>query len=492
MARARILAQAADWAGALDAYSTAVAGLPQMAWGGLNFDDQLNVLSNTSQTVSDAAAVALEAGAPERALELLEHGRGLLLSYALDMRTDLETIRRRAPELAADLALSRNERTSGRVRGSDDASVRRRQSQRRWDRLVEQARRQPGLADFLKPLPYLELLDTSRHGPVVVLNSSSLRTDALILHDGQLKVGPLPLFRHDKAVLRADALTRSVHRAGTREREEFLERRPYLTDVLDWLWTAGAEPILRVLPRYPARDADTAPPRLWLCPTGVFNRLPVHAATRLPDPCEPDDRGADSFADRFVVSHTPTLRALRAAREEADRVSHRTTSPVLLVGVGKEPPYTGLPALGHVALEINAVARLLPAARDLRDEEAIRDAVVQQLRGGGWLHFAGHGTVSSITSTASSSCSCSMAKLRRSSRTASASHFALDSRCCRPYGLASPACSASVQQFLRGRSDNSPSTNSRARRRGSTRVNRPAMRPIRASNMSCQRAGSML
>ncbi|QCD59179.1 CHAT domain-containing protein [Streptomyces hawaiiensis] len=391
VARARILTEAADWAGALDAYSTAIAGLPQMAWGGLDFDDRLNVLSNTSQTVSDAAAVALEAGAPERALELLEHGRGLLLSSALDMRTDLGAIRRRAPELAADLALSRDERASGRVRGSDDVGIQRRQSQRRWDRLVEKVRQQPGLEDFLEPLPYQELLGTSSHGAVVVLNSSSLRADALVLHDGQLKVVPLTRFRHNKAVLRADALTRSEHRPGNGDGQERLARRPYLTDVLDWLWTTVAEPVLRVLPPAPARDMNSTPPRIWWCPTGVFNRLPVHAATRLPDPCEPDHGGADSLADRFVASHTPTLRALKAAREEVDQTTPGTTSPVLLVGVGKTPPYTEHPPLDHVALEINAVARLLPAARSLRDEEAVRDVVVRHLRTGGWLHFAGHG-----------------------------------------------------------------------------------------------------
>ena len=53
------------------------------------------------------------------------------------------------------------------------------------------------------------------------------------------------------------------------------------------------------------------------------------------------------------------------------------------------------------------------------------------------------------------------------------------SRCCMPSGVASPAHSAIVQQFLRGRSDSSPSTNRPARRRGSTRANRPAIRPIR-------------
>jgi hypothetical protein len=59
-----------------------------------------------------------------------------------------------------------------------------------------------------------------------------------------------------------------------------------------------------------------------------------------------------------------------------------------------------------------------------------------------------------------------------------------------PSGLASPACSAIVQQFLRGRSARSPSTNALARRRGSTRPNRPATRPSNSSSPACQRAGS--
>jgi hypothetical protein len=56
--------------------------------------------------------------------------------------------------------------------------------------------------------------------------------------------------------------------------------------------------------------------------------------------------------------------------------------------------------------------------------------------------------------------------------------------------VAWPACSAIVQQFLRGRSASSPSTNALARRLGSTLGNRPATRPITSSNNSCHRAGS--
>ena len=46
-----------------------------------------------------------------------------------------------------------------------------------------------------------------------------------------------------------------------------------------------------------------------------------------------------------------------------------------------------------------------------------------------------------------------------------------------PSGVTSPAYSAKVQQFFLGRSAINPSTNAVARRRGSTRENRPVMRP---------------
>lgn len=72
--------------------------------------------------------------------------------------------------------------------------------------------------------------------------------------------------------------------------------------------------------------------------------------------------------------------------------------------------------------------------------------------------------------------------LAHSSRTASASHRARPSRCCMPSGVASPAHSAMFQQFLRGRSDSSPSIRSRTRRRGSPRGNRSAIRLFRPSN----------
>ncbi|MEU7398248.1 MULTISPECIES: CHAT domain-containing protein [Streptomyces] len=390
---AELLAGRGDWTGALDACTAAIAVLPQLAWGGLAFDDRLHALSDTSQMVSDAAAIALHADAPERALEILEHGRGQLLSHALDMRADLEAVRRQDPRLAAELELLRNDQDTARSGEPEHAGTYRRQRQHHWDHLVQQVRQLPGLADFLKPLPYRDLLSAAQDGPVIVLNSSPFRSDALVLHDNALTVVPLPGFRHSKAVLRAQALSRLVHpleEGDDADEEQHIELRPYLTDLLDWLWTTVAEPVLRVLPSSPVKNGNTLPPRIWWCPTGVFNHLPVHAATRIKDPLDPDSMAGDSLTDRFVSSHTPTLRALKAARE-ADRAASGAKPPMLLVGVGRTPPGTDLAELDHVAVEIDALARLFPAAEPLRDEDALRETVLRRLRAGGWFHFAGHG-----------------------------------------------------------------------------------------------------
>jgi len=381
-----------DWSSALQACTAAIDVLPRLAWGGLGLDDKLRALGDTSQTVSLLASVALNAGAPERALEILEHGRGLLLSQALDRRADLDAVRRHAPELAARLAQLSEEPAHGGDTAA--AGVRRRRLQYRWEETVEEVRRLPGLADFLKPLPYRELVAVAEHGPVVVLTSSPLRSDALVLYEGSLSVVPLPLFRHTRAVRRAGHLS-LLQQASRRDETSGAadggldDLRDYLTDLLGWLWAAVAEPVLAALPDRCRAVPD--PARIWWCPTGVFNHLPVHAASRL-DLRDPDHVIQESLADTFVSSYTPTLRALRTARRAEAAQPSTAASPVLLVGVGRTPPGSQLPPIADATEEIEEVARLFPAdPRPLCDEEATRDLVLQRIRAGGWFHFAGHG-----------------------------------------------------------------------------------------------------
>jgi hypothetical protein len=67
--------------------------------------------------------------------------------------------------------------------GKDDARQpdRRRALAREWDDLVEQVRELDGFEDFLRPPPLQSLLKAAASGPVVIVNVSRWRCDALII-----------------------------------------------------------------------------------------------------------------------------------------------------------------------------------------------------------------------------------------------------------------------------------------------------------------------
>src|ERR1700727_1458862 len=85
---------------ALDGLSAAVALLPLLAARSLHRYDSEYWLSQYGGLASDAAALALEMNDPDRAVELLELGRTVLMAQALEVRTDLSMLRDRDPELA--------------------------------------------------------------------------------------------------------------------------------------------------------------------------------------------------------------------------------------------------------------------------------------------------------------------------------------------------------------------------------------------------------
>jgi hypothetical protein len=81
-----------------------VSLLDRVAWHGLQRHDQERNLGRFTAVACDAAAWAIEAGHPERAVELLEQGRGVLLAQAADHRARQHDLTRANPELAAGLA----------------------------------------------------------------------------------------------------------------------------------------------------------------------------------------------------------------------------------------------------------------------------------------------------------------------------------------------------------------------------------------------------
>ncbi|NUS81063.1 MAG: CHAT domain-containing protein, partial [Streptomyces sp.] len=385
---ARAAAQFGDWAEALEAHRAALAPLPLMAWHGLDRRDRLDALGRAAGLAGDAAAVALNCGRPHEALRLLEQGRGVLLAQALEARDEMTELRERAPHLAdrireirafLDSAASDPADTAERARRT--AAEQRRELAQEMDELTAEARRLPGLEDFLR-LPSVERLRTAAaHGPVVVVNTSALRCDALIVTADDLHAVPLPdldLAGDDGLTGRTVALLDALALVGRSPADAWRAQR-LLLRTLAWLWDTVAAPVLPALEQL-VPDAD----RVWWCPTGLLSLLPLHAAGHYAHDAAPDDR---SLPDRYVCSYTTTLRALAA---ETRRPDHGHTAARMLAVDQSDTPE--LPRLPHAREEVRKLAARVTPTTVLTGPEASRAALLSALPDHAYLHFSGHGT----------------------------------------------------------------------------------------------------
>ncbi|OKJ78515.1 CHAT domain-containing protein [Streptomyces sp. CB02460] len=386
-----------DRAEALEGYAYAVGLLPGIAPRGLARVDQEARLGGTDGLASDAAALALEAGAPERALALLEQGRGVLLGQGLENRADVSRLHALDPARAAEFERVRDELSAPPALapspdgppGAGESAEARHALARRWDRLLAEVRELPGLADFLRPPSVPELLSAAEGGPVVVVNVSTYRCDALVVTSTGIDVVPLPGLTRDTVAGWAAEYVDGVDTAyGARGKDEAVAMMRTLSGTLGRLWDTVAEPVLGHL-GLDARPAAGEPwPRLWWCPTGLLSFLPLHAAGR---------GGPDSgtwVMDRAVSSYTPTLRALARARAGLTGGARGARPAPLVVALAETPGAAPLPG---VAREAEVLAELFPGGRLLSGPDATVDAVGGALEAHPWVHFSCHGVSELLT-----------------------------------------------------------------------------------------------
>jgi tetratricopeptide (TPR) repeat protein len=296
------LAKQESWDKATDVFAGALALLPKLAAVGQRRETREHWLSTLSDLARNAAACAVHAGEAERAVTLLEQGRGVLLAEALASYTPVPT-EDRGPELP---------------------------------------------------------------GPVVLLNLSGYRSDAVIRIGGNIEVVPLPLATLSQAGFQVEKFLRS---ASSRPGEPAADQ--VLTEVLDWLWLAVVEPVLTCLGY---TQAHGQLPRVWWIPTGLLGFLPIHAAQHC----------GTGAMDYVVSSYAPTLRALQ---HQSAILS--ASGQALVVAMSETP---GEAPIWHAQEEANVVAAHAAEAKILRSAEATHDNVLARLHDCSWAHFACHGS----------------------------------------------------------------------------------------------------
>lgn len=364
-------------ADAVEDYATAVGLLPLLAWRGLDRTGREAVLKEYPGLVSEAAAAAIAAGDPERAVELLELGRSVLWGQLLDARTDLTALCEAHPEVGARLDQLR-ERLDGPGQGADE----RRQLADEWDRLITHVRTLDGFARFLLPPPFEELSRAAEDGPVVIVNVSRHRCDALVVTPAGARSIALPGLLAAEAADRAAVCLRAIDQL-TREPRNAVRQAVFAC--LEWLWDTVAGVVLDELGHSPPAAGERWR-RIWWSPTGPLAALPLHAAGY--HGAEDRAEGA-TVLDRVVSSYTPTLRALIHARRPDPAPEDRR----LLVAAVPDPvSYAAGAGPVSAAREVAMVAAAFPGpCTTLVGARTTVAAVVGSLPDHPYAHFACHG-----------------------------------------------------------------------------------------------------
>lgn len=408
----RLAALTGEGRAAADAFALAVELLPAATPRRLERPDAQRRLAEAAGLASDAAAMCLACGDPERALSLLELGRGVLLNRRSGIRADLADLhdadaglaerfeelrdaldRLDHPPLTLPTPLSETAtetETETEAATETETAVSGRERERRRDLeaelalVVRRIRALPGQAAFQLPPSVESLLAEATHGPVVVVNVSEYRCDALLLTAEGLRHVPLDGLDAEEVEAAADAFHTDVvtaldPRAAQDEVDAANER---VTATLDLLWREVAAPVLAELR---VTDPDT---RIWWVPTQALCRLPLHAATAM-DPLDPQtplgvSRIPKSLVDRTVSSYTPTVTALHHARARGV-APDRTVAAVVHADVRRP----GLPELPAARREARAAADRL-GVEPLDLAECGREALISALLTCTHLHLALH------------------------------------------------------------------------------------------------------
>jgi hypothetical protein len=383
---AAALIAATDPGQASDLLEMAITLLPLVTPRYLDRADQQYAISGFADLASDAAALALAdprdaRGGPRaaaRALRLLEAGRALLISQALDTRTELTELRQGHPQLAqrfAELRDQLNAPADSRQTADGVSPTVPAEERRRLAGLMEQTlndiRALDDFAGFALPPTSSELRAEAAEGPIITLNVSQYRCDALLLTENAITCAELPGLTRETVIEQITAFHQALNTAldlPVRPAEEQTAQTT-IQDVLGWLWDNVAGPALSPLDHDSEPSGDATLPRVWWAPGGLLSLLPVHAAGRSPEDLS-SAPGPTSVLDRVVSSYTPTVRALRYARRRADL--QQTPGGALIVGMASTPGLRG-GNLPNVTEEVDQVRTLLSDAVILSEPET-RDA----------------------------------------------------------------------------------------------------------------------
>lgn len=420
--------RAGNVAEAARGFAAAVRQLPEVSPRRLGQSDALRRLGDRAGLAAAAAATAIADGRPDEAVALLELGRGVLLGRTLGVRGDTAGLRAADSELADRYELLREQVNAlgsglstpssallepGPDEAEDGAPAagaptptgrerdRLRDATAMFEDVIERIRQLPDFADFQRQPPIEAIVAEASGGPIVIVNVSEYRCDALLLTDSGLHHVPLPDLRAEDVDRNAVGLYDAVDKTSGMDNERPVRAagQAAVTEILDWLWKTVTRPVLGKLRELgyetggrAGADAHADPdpeslPRLWWVPTRTLCLLPLHAATNR-------DTG-ESVLDHVISSYTPTVTALHRARSRPAPAAE--ARPLVITTTGPDDDARPLP---EVAPEAWNAARAL-GVEPLDAAGLSRADLTAAIAGCSHLHIASHAAADTADPTRS-------------------------------------------------------------------------------------------
>ncbi|KAI1151405.1 CHAT domain-containing protein [Nemania diffusa] len=378
-----ILIAQGEWPKSASFLKAAVQLLPLVSPRALQNTDKQYRLGTYAGLTSNAAAASLNAGdGPIDALQLLEAGRGIISSSVMDMRIDVSELEQQHPELAAKFNALREVLDAPREETntpSNDFSVSqtslRRNAEQNLDQVLKEIRAKPGHHDFLLPPSKEELLAAADPDPIIVVNLSTIRSDAFIIYRSQINLVPLP----DLRVVDVQKWSIKLHPASSLRTDQMLK----------WLWDTTCNPILEALASQEPPHCN-GQPHIWWIPTGHLSRFPLHAAGYH------HLKSAKSVLDVVVSSYASSVKALLQGRRKSAQLSSSQNHDSLLAVTMKHTP--GLPShqtLPFVEAEWDMLNQTWSTAKTkmtLTRPPPRKSEVLERMPSTKIFHFAGHGS----------------------------------------------------------------------------------------------------
>ncbi|PQE18220.1 TPR domain-containing protein [Rutstroemia sp. NJR-2017a WRK4] len=318
-----------DWKQACEAADIAIPLIPRLTSRSIENSDKQYMLSQVVGMACDGAAVALFSGRhPLDALNFIEQGRGVLAASLQELRIDVLDLKEKHPELAErfedlqqelDSPITDNAslENNSRISFGQDRTTKRYDANKKLDELIERIRQLHGFEDFLLPPSKEEMLLAAQSGPLVVINVSKYRCDAILVEQHQIRSLHLPNLTTEEINEKSNANLGNPR-------------------TLKWLWDVVVQPILDAL-GFTQLPSDDSWPHIWWIPTGPLSKFPLHAAGYH------GRSSTESTLNRVISSYSSSIKAvIHGRRHPVLNVIPYTPTKALLVAMQDTPNQNSL------------------------------------------------------------------------------------------------------------------------------------------------------